>query len=76
MTSAWDLKYDTGELYYETETGSQTLKTEGGCQSGGWRRNGVGGRSYQMQAFLNRMDKQLGPTVQHRELYLISCDKP
>ena len=23
-----------------------------------------------------RMDKQQGPTVQHRELYSISCDKP
>ena len=23
-----------------------------------------------------RMDQQQGPTVQHRELYSISCDKP
>ena len=23
-----------------------------------------------------RMDKQQGPTVEHRELYSISCDKP
>ena len=38
-----------------------------GCQGGGgWERDGVGGR----------MDKQPGPTVRHRELYSISCDKP
>ena len=26
--------------------------------------------------YLQRMEKQQGPTVQHRELYPISCDKP
>ena len=40
ITYTWNLKYDTVELYYETETESQTLKTDGGCQNGGWRRNG------------------------------------
>ena len=30
----------------------------------------------QMQTSAYRMDKQQGCTVQHRELYLISCDKP
>ena len=29
-----------------------------------------------MQTIIYRMDKQQGPTVEHRELYLISCDKP
>ena len=29
-----------------------------------------------MQTIIDRMDKQQGPTVQHRELYLISCDEP
>ena len=29
-----------------------------------------------MWAFINRMDKQEGPTVEHRELYSVSCDKP
>ena len=38
VTYTWKLKYDTDELYYETET--QTLKTDGGCQSGGGRRGG------------------------------------
>ena len=26
--------------------------------------------------YLYRVDKQQGPTMQHRELYPISCDKP
>ena len=25
---------------------------------------------------IHRMDKQQGPTIEHRELYPISCDKP
>ena len=29
-----------------------------------------------MQSSIYRIDKQQGPTVYHRELYLISCDKP
>ena len=28
------------------------------------------------QTIIHRMDKQQGPTVWHRELYSISCDKP
>ena len=48
-----------------------------GCQGGGgWGRDGVGVWGQQMQTSIYRMDKQQGPTVQHRELYLISCDKP
>ena len=31
---------------------------------------------YQMQAIIQRMDKQQGPTVQHSELYSVSFDKP
>ena len=30
----------------------------------------------QMQTITRRMDKQQGPTLQHRELHSISCDKP
>ena len=48
-----------------------------GCQAGaGWGRDGVGGWVKQMQTIIYRMDKQQGPTVQHRELYSIPCDKP
>ena len=31
----WNLKYDTDETIYETETGSQMQRTDGGCQGGG-----------------------------------------
>ena len=49
----------------------------GGCQGGrGLERVGVGVWDQQMQTGIHRMDKQEGPTVQHRELYSISCDKP
>ena len=48
-----------------------------GCQGGGgWGRDGVGVWGQQMQTIIYRMDEQQGPTVQHRELYSISCDKP
>ena len=49
----------------------------GGCQEGGgWERDGFGVWGQQMQTTIQRMDKQQGPTEQHRELYSISCDKP
>ena len=49
----------------------------GGCQGGGgWGRDGVGVWGKQMQAFIYGMDKQQGPTVEHRALYSIPCDKP
>ena len=48
-----------------------------GCQGGGWQgRDGVGDCGWEMQTIIPRMDKQQDPTVQHRELYSISCDKP
>ena len=48
-----------------------------GCQvQGGRGRDGLGAWDQQMQTIIQRMDKQQGPTVQHRELCLIPCDKP
>ena len=48
----------------------------GGYQGvGGQGMDGLGVWDQQMQTNIYRMDKQ-GPTVQHRELYSISCDKP
>ena len=48
-----------------------------GCQGGGgWEREGLGVWDQQMQTIIYRTDKQQSPTVQHRELYSISCDKP
>ena len=47
----------------------------GGFQ--GWgERVGVGVWDQQMQTGIYRMDRQQSPTVQHRELYSIFCDKP
>ena len=47
-----------------------------GCQGRGVERDGQGVWDQQMQTVIYRMGKQQGPTVQHRELYSISCDKP
>ena len=48
-----------------------------GCQGGGgWERNGLGVWDQQMQTGIYRMDKQQGLTIQHREIYSMSCDKP
>ena len=39
----WNLKYDTNEPMYETETDSQTREQAGACQEGGvWGREGLG----------------------------------
>ena len=48
-----------------------------GCQGGGgWERVVGGFGDQQMQTGIYRIDKQQGPTVQHRELCSISSDKP
>ena len=73
----WNLKYGTNEPTYETETDSQTQKTDLQLPRGeGWGRDGLRVWGQQMQTIIYRMDKQQGPTVQHRELYSKSCDKP
>ena len=46
----------------------------GGCQGRGRER--LGGWGQEMQAILYRVNTQQGPTVQHGELCLVSCDKP
>ena len=71
----WNLKYDTTEPIYEAQTDSQREQTCG-CQGGGvWGRDELGVWGQQMQTITYRMDEQQGPTVQHRELYSMSCDK-
>ena len=48
-----------------------------GCQGGEAQgRDGLGVWDQQMQTIIYKMDKQQGPTVQHEELYSVSCDKP
>ena len=68
ITYIWNLKQDTNESRYETPTDSQTQRTDLGLPKVG-RQDGVGDWVQQMYAFIHRMDKQQGPTVQHRELY-------
>ena len=77
ITYMWNLKYDTNEPIYETETESRTQRIDWWLPRGReWERVGLGVWDQQMQTGIYRMDKQQGPTVQHRELYSISCDKP
>ena len=72
----WNLKYDTNELIYKTETDSWTQKTNLWLPKGKGGAGELGVWDQQMQTITYRMDKQQGPTVEHRELYPISCDKP
>ena len=51
----------------------QTVVAKG---EGEWGKDGVGVWDQQKQTITYRMDKQQGPTVQHRELYSLSCGKP
>ena len=68
ITSMWNLKYDTNELIYETETDSHTQRrlfiAKGRRVGEGWT-----GSLGLLDANYDRMEKQRGPTAQHRELY-------
>ena len=71
----WNLKFNTNEPIYETETKSETQKTNGGCQGGGEQeRGGLGIQGQQMQSGIYRMDKRQDSTVQQRERYSIAYD--
>ena len=62
-------------LYMKQNRGQR--EQTGGCQSAGDAREGWSEVwDQQMQTIIQRMAKQQGPTVQHRETYSISCDKP
>ena len=78
MTNMWNLKYSTNEPIYKTEIDSQTQSTDLWLPRGrgGRDRDGLGVWGWQMQNITFRMDKQQGPNVQHRELYLVPYDKP
>ena len=73
----WNLKKNTNEFIYKTETDSQKQKIklwlpnekeglEGINQEFGINRNTT----------IYKIDNQQGPAVQHRELYSIFCNKP
>ena len=60
----------------ETGTDSQKQRTNYGCQGGEVQESNESEfGDQQMQTIIYRMDKQQGPTVQHREFYSIACDK-
>ena len=72
-----NLKYNTNELIYETETDSQKQRTDLWLpRVRGQGRDGVGVWGQQMQIVIYRMDEQQGAPVEHRDLYSIFCDKP
>ena len=76
ITYMWNLKYGTNELIHEPETDSQTqnrLVVAKGKEEGmGWTGNvGLVDANYYIQN-----DRQSGPTVQHKELYPVSRDRP
>ena len=68
ITYMQNLKYDTNEPIYKTETDPQTQRTDLQLPR---RRGGLGVWDQQMQSIIYRMDEEEGPTVQHREIYSI-----
>ena len=67
------LKTDTNELIYKTEVYSQILKRKLWLSKGkGWSRDKLGNWDWQIYTTTYKTEKQQGPTVQHRKLYLIS----
>ena len=42
----------------------------------GWKREGMGAWDWQAQTSIYRVDRQEGPTAQHRELESVSCGRP
>ena len=64
----WNLKYDTNESICETETDSQTQRTDLVAKGEGWGREALGVWDEQRQTIIYRMAKRQGPTVEHEEL--------
>ena len=72
ITYKWNLKKnDTNELIYKTELDSQTQKRNLWLPQGkGGGRDKLGIQDEQKHSIMHKIDKQQGPTVQHRELYV------
>ena len=77
ITYIQNLKYDRNKLIYKTEADSETQKkkvvTKGEI---GWGRNKLGIWDQHIQTTKYKIGKQQGPTLQHRELSSITCNKP
>ena len=46
------------------------------CCQGGQEEERLEAQDQQMQTLIHRMGKQKSPTIQHKELNSVSCDKP
>ena len=63
VTYMWNLKYNTNEPIYETETDSQRERTDLWLpRKRGWGNGGLRVWGWQMQSIIYRKDKQQGPT--------------
>ena len=69
-------KNDTNELIYKTEIDSQTQRTNLRLPKGKQRhkRDKLGVWDQQIQTTIYKIDKQQGPSIQHRELSSMSCN--
>ena len=77
ITYMWHLNTDdTDELIYKTEAVSQTQKRNLCLPKEKEGRGKSGIQDWQIQTTKYKVDKQQGPTVQQRELYSVSCNKP
>ena len=61
---------------YKIETESQILRTDLCLLRGRALGEGWTGSLGSADAIIYRMDKQQGPTVEHRELHSVSCEEP
>ena len=62
-------------LYTKQKQTHRHRKQTYGYQRVKWGRDKLGVWDQQIQITIYRTDKQQGPTVQHRELYSIFCNK-
>ena len=67
-----DKRQGTQFKYVQSRHGEEAC----GCQGEGeWETDGLRVWDEQMQTIIFRMDKQQGPTGEHRELYSVSSDE-
>ena len=60
---------------YKTEIDSQALRTHIGLQRGkGGGGDKLGVWDQQIHTTVYKIDKEQGPTVEHRQLYSVSCN--
>ena len=68
-----NLKYDTMNLSMKQKQTHKHREETCGCQGG--EREGLGVWGQQTETSIYGIDQQQEPTIQHKELYTISCDE-